>query len=59
MEEFEAAVQEHIQKKLTENQAVAHDHIMASIRDNANRVLDSKQTFEDAVEEIIRLINTL
>ena len=59
MEEFEAAVQEHIQKKLTENQAVARDHIMASIRDNANRVLDSKQTFEDAVEEIIRLINTL
>ena len=59
MEEFEAAVQEHIQKKLTENQEVAHDHIMASIRDNANRVLDSKQTFEDAVEEIIRLINTL
>ena len=59
MEEFEAAVQEHIQKKLTENQAVAHDHIMESIRDNANRVLDSKQTFEDAVEEIIRLINTL
>ena len=59
MEEFEAAVQEHIQKKLTENQAVAHGHIMASIRDNANRVLDSKQTFEDAVEEIIRLINTL
>ena len=59
MEEFEAAVQEHIQKKLTENQAVAHEHIMASIRDSANRVLDSKQTFEDAVDEIIQLINTL
>jgi len=59
MKDFEAAVQEHINNKLTENQAVVHENVMASIRDNANRVLDRKQTFDDAVEEIIRLINTL
>ena len=59
MKEFEAAIQEHIDERMSKNQAVAHEHVMESIRDNANRVLTSKQTFEDAVEEIIRLINTL
>ena len=56
MEEFEAAIQEHIEHRMSENQ-FAHEHIMASIRDNANRVLDNQQTFDDAIEEIIRLIN--
>ena len=56
MEEFEAAIQEHIEQRMSENQ-LAHEHIMASIRDNANRVLDNQQTFDDAIEEIIRLIN--
>ena len=56
MEKFEAAIQEHIDHRMSENQ-FAHEHIMVSIRDNANRVLDNQQTFDDAIEEIIRLIN--
>ena len=56
MEEFEAAIQQHIEQRMSENK-FAHEHIMASIRDNANRVLDNQQTFDEAIEEIIRLIN--
>ena len=61
MKKFKEAVQEHIDEVLssTESPINTHDHIMESIRENASRVVDMKQTFDDAVNEIIRLIQTL
>ena len=61
MKEFKEAVQEHIDEILssTESPINTHDQIMESIRENASRVVDMKQTFDDAVDEIIRLIQSL
>ena len=61
MKQFKEAVQEHIDEVLssTESPINTHDHIMESIRENASRVVDMKQTFDDAVNEIIRLIQSL
>ena len=36
-----------------------HNHIMTSIEENASKVLQAHQTFDDAVDEIIKLIQTL
>ena len=61
MKKFKEAVQEHIDEVLssTESPINTHDHIMESIRENASRVVDMRQTFDDAVDEIIRLIQSL
>ena len=61
MKEFKEAVQEHIDEILssTESPINTHDQIMESIRQNASRVVDMRQTFDDAVDEIIRLIQSL
>ena len=61
MSEFKKALQEHIDDVLssTESPIDTHDHIMESIRDNASRVMEAKQTFEDAVNAIIESINNL
>ena len=61
MKEFKEAVQEHIDGVLssTESPIDTHDHIMQSIQENASRVVDLRQTFDDAVDEIIRLIHSL
>ena len=61
MKEFKEAVQEHIDEVLssTESPVDTHDHIIQSIRENASRVVDMRQTFDDAIDEIIRLIQSL
>ena len=61
MKEFKEAVQEHIDEILssTESPINTHDQIMESIRENASRVVDMRQTFDDAVDEIVRLIQSL
>ena len=61
MRDFKEAVQEHIDEVLssTESPTNTHDQIMKSIRENASRVVDMRQTFDDAVDEIIRLIQSL
>lgn len=59
--QLKSAVQNHIDQALTTTAIpdITHDHIMESIQENASRVVDMKQTFDDAVSEIIRLIETL
>ena len=61
MKDFKEAVQEHIDEVLssTESPTNTHDQIMESIRENASRVVDMRQTFDDAVNEIIALIQSL
>ena len=61
MREFKIALQEHIDDVLssTESPINTHDHIMESIRENASRVLEAKQTFDDAVDAIIQSISNL
>ena len=61
MKEFKEAVQEHIDEVLssTESPVDTNDHIIQSIRENASRVVDMRQTFDDAIDEIIRLIQSL
>ena len=59
--DFRIAVQSHIDELLTstESPIIAHEQIMESIRDNASRVMEAKQTFDDAVDAIIQSINDL
>ena len=59
--DFRIAVQSHIDELLTstESPIIAHQQIMESIRDNASRVMEAKQTFDDAVDAIIQSINDL
>ena len=59
--DFRIAVQSHIDELLTstESPIIAHQQIMESIRDNASRVMEAKQTFDDAVDVIIQSINDL
>jgi len=61
IKEFEEAVKEHIEEAISSTQSPtdAHDQIMKSIQDNANRVIEAKQSFDDAVEAIIESIKTL
>ena len=61
MKEFEEAVKEHIEEAIasTPSPSNAHEQIMKSIQDNASRVMDAKQSFDDAVEAIIESIKTL
>ena len=61
MKEFEEAVKEHIEEAIasTPSPINAHEQIMKSIQDNASRVMDAKQSFDDAVEAIIESIKTL
>lgn len=61
MRQFKLAVEEHINEALssTESPIDTHDQIMENLRDNANQVLNAKQSFDDAIESIIQSINTL
>merc|ERR1712113_542904 len=61
MEEFKNALEEHINQitSTTEAPVNAHDQILESIRENASKVLETKQTFDDAIDQIIQSINNL
>merc|ERR1711953_707375 len=61
MKEFEEAVKEHIEVAISSTQSPidARDQIMKSIQDNASRVIEAKQSFDDAIEAIIESINSL
>ena len=61
IESFKQTLEDHINEitSTTDSPLDAHNQIMASIQDNANKVLNAKQSFETAVDEIIQLINSL
>ena len=61
IESFKQVLEDHINEitSTTDSSLDAHNQIMTSIQDNANKVLNAKQSFDTAIDEIIQLINTL
>jgi len=61
IKEFEEAVKEHIEEAISSTPSPTNTHaqIMKSIQNNASRVMDAKQSFDDAVEAIIESIKIL
>ena len=67
MKEFEEAAKAHIEEAIFSAQSLTVRllpmqtiiYIMKSIQDNANRVIEANQSFDDAVEAIIESIKTL